>query len=65
MPGWQTLSTFLPPDLQGGLLWRSAIASMFSATLEMSRRGQLRIRQDGPFEPIYLRLAPDYVSEPS
>jgi segregation and condensation protein A len=65
MPGWQTLSTFLPPDLQGGLLWRSAIASMLSATLEMSRRGQLRIRQEGPFEPIYLRPVPDYISEPS
>ena len=65
MPGWQTLSAFLPHDLEGGLLWRSAIASTFSATLEMSRRGQLRIRQDGPFEPIYLRHVPDHISEPS
>ena len=65
MPGWQTLNAFLPHDLQGGLLWRSAIASTFSATLEMSRRGQLRIRQDGPFEPIHLCHAPDHISEPS
>ena len=65
MPGWQTLSTFLPSGLQGGLLWRSAIASTLSATLEMARQGHLRIRQDGPFETIYLRPGPDYISEPS
>ncbi len=67
MPGWQTLSSFLPPELQGGLqgelqggaqdglMLRSAIASTLAACLEMSKQGQVRIRQDGPFEPIYLR----------
>ncbi len=63
--GWHTLTSFLPPDLRGGLLWRSAIASTLAATLEMSRQGQVRIRQDGPFQPIYLRRAPDYRSEQS
>ena len=62
MPGWRTLSSFLPPELQGGLqgglLWRSAIASTLAASLEMSKQGRLRIRQDGPFEPIYLRRGP-------
>jgi len=58
MPGWQTLSSFLPPELRGGLLWRSAIASTLAASLEMSKQGRLRIRQDGPFEPIYLRRDP-------
>jgi len=65
MPGWNTLTSFLPADLRGGLLWRSAVASTLAATLEMSRRGQLRIRQDGPFQPIYLRRDPDYRSEQS
>jgi segregation and condensation protein A len=65
MPGWKTLATFLPSDLQGGLLWRSAIASTLAATLEMSKQGQLQIRQDGPFEPIYLRRGPDYRTEPT
>jgi segregation and condensation protein A len=64
-PGWQTLTSYLPPDLRGGLLWRSAIASTLAATLEMSRQGQLSIRQDGPFQPIYLRRDPDYRSEQS
>jgi segregation and condensation protein A len=65
IPGWHALSSFLPPDLQGGLLWRSAIASTLAATLELSRQGQVRIRQDGPFEPIYLSRNPDYRTEPS
>ncbi len=58
MPGWRTLSSFLPAELQGGLLWRSAIASTLAATLEMSKQGRLRIRQDGAFQPIYLHPGP-------
>ncbi len=65
MPGWNTLASFLPADLRGGLLWRSAVASTLAAMLEMSRRGQVTIRQDGPFQPIYLRRDPDYRSEQS
>jgi len=53
-PGWRTLSSFLPPDLHGGLVWRSALASTFAASLEMCREGELEIRQDGSFGPIYL-----------
>ncbi len=62
MPGWQTLSSFLPAELQGGLqgglLWRSAIASTLAAALELSKQGRVRIRQDRPFEAIYLRRGP-------
>ncbi len=71
MPGWQTLNSFLPPELQGGLLWRSAIASTLAASLELSKQGRVRIRQDGPFEPIYLRRgsspgpSPDQQTEPT
>jgi segregation and condensation protein A len=54
-PGWRSLSSFLPPELRGGLLRRSAIASTFAASLEMAREGKLRIRQDGTYGPIYLR----------
>ena len=64
MPGWRTLSSFLPPDLQGDpLLRRSALASTFAATLEMCKAGKLRIRQDGTFGPIYLRGAGDEQQE--
>ena len=54
-PGWQSLVTFLPTDLQDDLLRRSAVATTFAASLEMVRQGKLQIRQDGTFGPIYLR----------
>jgi segregation and condensation protein A len=53
--GWRTLAAFLPTDLRGGLVWRSALSSTFAASLEMCREGKLEIRQDGAFGPIYLR----------
>lgn len=41
------------PAEDGG---KTAVASSFGATLELAREGRLEIRQDGPFEPIYMRL---------
>lgn len=55
MPGWTTLSAFLPPGLGDPLVVRSALASHFVAALEMTKEGKTDLRQDGPFEPIYLR----------
>jgi len=55
VPTWKTLTSFLPEELRGGLIWRSAIASTLAASLEMSKQGKLDLRQDGPFRPIYLR----------
>ena len=31
------------------------VASSFGATLEMAREGHIELRQEGPFEPIYMR----------
>jgi segregation and condensation protein A len=55
IPDWQTLETFLPETLRSGLGRRSAIASTFTASLELAREGKLKIRQDRAFGPIYLR----------
>src|SRR3546814_636028 len=58
VPGWRTLASFLPRDLQRDpLLKRSALASTFAATLEMCKAGKLRIRQEDAFGPIFLRSA--------
>ena len=65
LPGWTLLSKFLPsydPDrVEGGeqrqLIGRSAVAATFGATLELAKRGLVTIRQDGSFEPIYIRSA--------
>ncbi|RMD64019.1 MAG: segregation/condensation protein A [Alphaproteobacteria bacterium] len=64
-PGWQVLASFLPPDLRGGLMWRSAVAATLAASLEMTRQGRIELRQDGPFGPIYVRPARTQPSEPS
>jgi segregation and condensation protein A len=76
MPGWQTLSKYLPAELKSGpqggakgevqdrLLWRSAIASTLAASLELSKQGRLRLRQDGAFAPIYLLPSSSSSSSP-
>jgi len=58
MPDWSVLRSFLPtvevndaPPLEQ----RSAIASTFAATLELVKNGELEVRQDGVFAPIYVR----------
>ncbi len=55
LPDWQTLARFLPDDLKGGVIYRSAVASTFAATLELAKAGKLEIRQSGTFGPLYLR----------
>lgn len=57
MPDWATLASFLPGDEGGPLLTRSAMAAHFAATLELAKAGQLELRQDGAFAPLYLRRA--------
>ena len=56
MPDWGTLSSFLP---EGWTLEpekrRSAMASSFTAMLELAKRGEVEIRQDQTFAPIFLR----------
>ena len=53
---WTRLESFLPEGVEGAL-GRSALASSFVAMLELARQGRLDIRQEGLFEPIFLRSA--------
>ncbi|MDC0033010.1 segregation/condensation protein A [Alphaproteobacteria bacterium] len=55
LPDWQILMTFLPDRLMEGIVYRSAVASTFAASLELAKSGQLEIRQSGTFGPIYFR----------
>ena len=52
MPGrisdWSGLSRLLPPDWQGGLKRRSALASTLLACLELARDGKVEISQGAP-----------------
>jgi len=54
-PDWQSLWSFLPENLKGVLLTRSAVAATFVASLEMAKEGKLSIRQSINFGPIYLQ----------
>jgi segregation and condensation protein A len=55
MPDWRELMAFLPDELRSGPLGRSALAATFAATLELARAGQVELRQDRAFGPLYLR----------
>lgn len=55
---WATLTSFLPGGIKTKLYKRSALASTFTAGLEMAKQGQIELRQDGPFRPIFLRSRP-------
>jgi len=55
LPNWSVLARFLPPEWGTGLRRRSALASTFSAALELTRDGRLEMRQMSPFGEILLR----------
>lgn len=57
MPEWTTLQEYIPDLTLGPLEARSAIASTFAASLEMAKLGEVQLRQDGAFAPIYIRKA--------
>lgn len=52
---WRTLEAFLPLITGDSILQRSAWASTFTASLQLAKDGQLQIRQEERFGPIYLR----------
>ncbi len=53
---WTSLAAWLPADwLDDPKKRRSATAASFAAALELAKSGQLSLRQDGAFEPIYVR----------
>lgn len=57
MPDWAALSSFVPDGSADALTNRSALAATFAASLELTKAGVIELRQDGAFEPIFLRRA--------
>ncbi len=55
IPDWTTLQGFLPESIKDGVVFRSAVASTFAASLELAKSGRLELRQSGVFGPIYVR----------
>ncbi len=52
---WAQLGEFLPKEMKDARHRKSALASMFAASLELARQGQADLRQMETFGPIYLR----------
>ena len=52
---WVDLKEFLPEKLNDKLNDSSAISSYFLASLELANKGDLKIRQENPFETIWMR----------
>lgn len=52
---WATLESFMPEGIKDKLYGRSALASTFTAGLELVKQGKLEIKQDGLFRPVYMR----------
>ncbi len=55
MPDWASLEAFLPMELKVGMEMRPALASTFSASLELAKQGRLSLRQGQTFGPIYIK----------
>jgi len=56
---WTQLAEFLPGEAADPRLKRSALASLFAASLEMARTGRAELRQMETFGPLYLRRRED------
>jgi len=56
MADWRALMSYLPSDLAGnGVVYRSAVAATFAASLELARTGAVELRQTSSFGPIHMR----------
>lgn len=52
---WVQLDLFLIEYLPSPEAKRTALASSFGASLEMAREGLVELRQEAPFQPLYVR----------
>ena len=57
---WAALASFLPDGWQvEPKKRRSAMAASFAATLELAKRGEIEIRQEATFAPVFIRKRND------
>jgi len=55
IPNWARLEQFLPIQLRGDIVSRSAIASTFVAVLQMTKEGKMQMRQSAAFKTIFIK----------
>ncbi len=56
---WAPIDALLAGFLADPVESRTALAAAFGASLEMAREGVIELRQDSPFNPLYLRRKGD------
>ena len=53
---WKNLSELIPKDFnESRVLKKSGLASIFSGSLELSKEGNIEIKQNALFDSIYIR----------
>lgn len=60
---WAALESFLPREWRDEDFARSAVASTFAASLELAKHGQIRLKQEEAFAPIYILRRNDEESQ--
>lgn len=60
---WVPLQTYLLPYMQTGDEGVTALASTFTATLELARQGHVELRQAAVFGPLFLRRRDSGISQ--
>lgn len=59
---WTALEHYLLRYMTNPSERATAIASAFAASLELVREGKMEIRQEGAFQPIYMRRGPNHAA---
>ena len=55
IPDWTSLLQFLPAEIKGDIVFRSVVASVLFAALQLTKEGRLKIRQTETFGTISIR----------
>jgi segregation and condensation protein A len=60
---WEALDSYIEQFLADPVVSKTALASSFGATLELTREGYTELRQARPFAPIYIKWLKQPLSE--
>jgi segregation and condensation protein A len=52
---WDRIDAYLPTEHMSPELRRSALASIFSASLVLAKDGEVELRQSGAYQPLFMR----------
>lgn len=54
VPEWRQLESFLPDEWREESFARSAVASSFAAVLELAKHGQVHLKQESHYAPLFV-----------